>query len=1246
MEPLNAVTATEAIAAGGPVYLDALDEAVLHEPALFRVLEHHLAAPAAAGVAWRLACRPAAWNPALATVLQSSLPAFDQLKLLPLSREAAAGLVAAVGVDPASFLDALVAAGLGRLAASPLRLQAAAAQWAATGHLPDSQLSAIRFEITQLLAETDPGRPTPRLSADRRYRLAARLAAITVFGKASRLTRAAGPAPGAIGVSELPSDAELDDVGRPVAPADYEEVLGTALFDAAADTSVSFCHQQYAEFLAAEYLCKRQIGPAQVPALLSVQADGALPGPVMGVAAWIGALNPDLVDDLAAANAAGLALAGVELPSDRLRRVVVDGVLTRAAAGDIDVAPGLDLSPLVHPALEAQLTGHLGEGLNKPEQLWWIAQLAAAGQCRPLASVLLQEVLGSAWPAWARRAGVAAVATLGGNEDLLQLQRLADLEPADDPGDDLLAAVIEALYPRLLGTIALLGILRPQRNTNYLGPYLVLLGELSGQIPPRDLTSALAWAAAHVQDGENGYGGLFPQLIRRGWEHAEAPATCQALAQLVANLACHPYWPHWPGHDMLPWTGSAPGPRRDLAISVAANLPAGQSYELHDLGLIVPGDLSWLLRELPAMPPPAQEPLARCVPQLAVEPTAGDADLILGMKENHPAYPFTQWLRQPMRTDSEPARLWRRHRDSIAEAEGVQTAGRQERQLQLAKALSDARTDPACWWRVALWLAASDSGHDDGTIFTHDLTARPGWSLLDDEQRTEVVDLGIRYLSAHQLQPSAWIGHRSVPASQVISDWSGVYLLTTLAVHDPGRLAAVEPPAWRMWAPAIVGAWNSGTEGDEQARCRLVDLVPPGEKQSIFDAALGRLDALQAHGGRLSSRQLYDHLCPHLSTELAERLLDRSYSGELAQDVLGMLVEHAPQVALTVCRVLSDPGSALAVDARRGLATLDPSSLIDDLEAGDATPADIASIAPHLNLSLLDDAHLAVLGRLLLRCVPFASDPQEQFGVYRADRRYQVRSIRRQVMDLLARHGRASFFEALPSQPGDPGHELVNWYLRQARAHATDIAYTGLDPRQLLQLLSRADARLVRHDQDLLEVILSELDQLQHQLTHMRESRYLWDFTREGGTPKSEDDISDWIRHQLELRLTPATIIDREIQVARRGKGIGTRIDVTATTPTATQPPSTARVIAEAKLVTSRELMTAMHDQLIQRYLIPTGLQYGIYLIYWIDPAQRPAGKYKGPTDRDELAEQLTGQAAAADGGRQIRPYILDISHP
>jgi hypothetical protein len=91
-------------------------------------------------------------------------------------------------------------------------------------------------------------------------------------------------------------------------------------------------------------------------------------------------------------------------------------------------------------------------------------------------------------------------------------------------------------------------------------------------------------------------------------------------------------------------------------------------------------------------------------------------------------------------------------------------------------------------------------------------------------------------------------------------------------------------------------------------------------------------------------------------------------------------------------------------------------------------------------------------------------------------------------------------------------------------------------------------------------------------------------------TPDSEDDITDWLRRQLRSRLTIATTIDREVQVERRQRGSGTRIDLTVTAPAAVHPAAALRVITEAKLVTNGTLMTAMHDQLIRRYLIPTGL--------------------------------------------------------
>jgi len=46
--------------------------------------------------------------------------------------------------------------------------------------------------------------------------------------------------------------------------------------------------------------------------LLGMNDDGTIPGPLMGAAAWLAALRPELAGDFAATNADGLAQAGVE----------------------------------------------------------------------------------------------------------------------------------------------------------------------------------------------------------------------------------------------------------------------------------------------------------------------------------------------------------------------------------------------------------------------------------------------------------------------------------------------------------------------------------------------------------------------------------------------------------------------------------------------------------------------------------------------------------------------------------------------------------------------------------------------------------------------------------------------------------------------------------------------------------------------------------------------------------------------
>ena len=190
---------------------------------------------------------------------------------------------------------------------------------------------------------------------------------------------------------------------------------------------------------------------------------------------------------------------------------------------------------------------------------------------------LLREALALQWPPWARRAAIATGAALGNDAEAAQLLQLADLGAESDPDDDVLAAVIEALFPRLVNTAGLLELLRPQRNTSYLGPYLVLLGELDARIPAGDLPAALTWASAHVADGEDAYGDLIPKLVRRGWDTVASPGIRDPLARLIAAMATSPGWAYQDGHTQHPWDGSPQAARRELAVQVAASLPPGKA---------------------------------------------------------------------------------------------------------------------------------------------------------------------------------------------------------------------------------------------------------------------------------------------------------------------------------------------------------------------------------------------------------------------------------------------------------------------------------------------------------------------------------------------------------------------------------------------------------------------------------------------------------------------------------------------
>ena len=228
------------------------------------------------------------------------------------------------------------------------------------------------------------------------------------------------------------------------------------------------------------------------------------------------------------------------------------------------------------------------------------------------------------------------------------------------------------------------------------------------------------------------------------------------------------------------------------------------------------------------------------------------------------------------------------------------------------------------------------------------------------------------------------MGYGSFPPGRfddAVADWSGAYLLATLARHAPASLSAVTAATWRAWAPAIIGAWTDGSRADLQARRQLTDLVPAADRHSLLDAALSNLDALQASGGTLTTAPLYEHLCPDLAAPLAAHLTEGSCTGALGQHLLQILIKRAPQDALPACQLITEtPGHDLTQAARRGLAELDPAALISQLEASPVQPEDIADIAGHFNLPLLNDSQLAWAGPAAAPLRPAGQRPSAQAG--------------------------------------------------------------------------------------------------------------------------------------------------------------------------------------------------------------------------------------------------------------------------
>jgi hypothetical protein len=1216
------------------VFIDAIDEALQLDPNLGYVLVSLLGESTARAVSWRLACRPGSWTPDLAEGLRSALPGFEQLELLPLDLW---GIEEIAGNDAHTFLAAVGAARLMRLLAQPLHARALLDQWRTTGELPASRSEAMRHTVSDLLAEAGQFRPL-RLQDDRRMGLIAeRLAAVTMFCGVGRFGLGPGPrrrADGssggaALSVTAVPTDSEPDLSGAPLSVRDVREVLGTTLFSAAGQGTVAFAHQSYAEFFAAAYLARRGVAGRRLLSVLGADVNGLIPASMIEVLGWLLSLGATIPADLIADNAKQLlSTAGLELANDQMRGRVVAALLRGAATGSIDEGWGLNTSPLAHPDVGAQLHEAAQRAANHWE-IFWICRIARHCAVSEAADDLLAIAFEPRWPSFIRAEAVQSFAAVAAPTRLGELAPLLDLGPEQDPQDEIRAAALRAVLPDAVGFDRMVTALRPPRTPKFHGGYSQLLGELPSLINTDHVLPALRDVLnRRPERADYAFDRLLGGLLARAWamkDHAVVTKIGSLLGQ--ERLSRQGLF----GREQLPWQlDDSPSLRRVMAVAALA--VDGKAFmPVLDMWMLTPRDLTWLIEWMPDAPPEALEAAGVVLRHLAYAVAdAESADRILTVGEPHPAHAVLSAFQGHIALDARPD--W-----AHVTSEGNERRPTREQLLgTLRDAIASAQEELGTWWNSVVALAGDWVVEGTTSLFTWDLTARPLWRELEPAEQEEFWRLAMKYVATRQPEPARWVGRHQWNLDDPMPDWAAVFALATGAVHRPEMLSALPPPVWETWAAIIVVMPAfTGVEALQPVLRRAA----PASARSALTASM-RILIRSGDTASFADHPLADFSDPGLLETVADVARDAQQRRERRDEALGILVGQAPARALEIARSAQSEEDPPAMVAE-ALAALSPEELLAPRRVAGA----LGPLAPlsRIDLDRLSDGSLADLARMLLDELPFANDPAHGDGRVETTPESEARRVRVHVLQAMAARGMAGHLQALCAGRADADIEQIRHLLQQAREREALKCWRPLEPTTLMKLVAQGDARLVRDSAGLMTVLREQLEHIQHDLRERAAFRSLWDGEpgTKGATPKLEDDISDWLAQQLELRLSPHVVVDREIQVSRpKRSGVGTRIDITVTSPGGVR---LGRVPFEAKRVENRSLLAAIDDQLVEQYMEPADLAHGIYIVYWVDPSVRPSSWRASHPDPAALAATLRDQAQRHRPGRHIDVFVLDI---
>lgn len=1154
--------------------------------------------------------------------------------------------------------------------------------------LPSQRAELYRLGCETLAAERNPFRQeshhTGKMSERQRMTVAGRIAAQMVFGHYATIWR--GDSWDAemadLFESNIVGNTErIDGLDFSVDALALKETIECALFSGRGEKRIGFAHQSYAEFLAAWYLHSHGLETQRALALLCHPVDGRIPPQYTEAAIWLAALNEDFFAALVETEPLLLLRTDLSDTTDKQKFQLTEKLLcSYASRTEFDMDWGLrkHYRKLTHPSLGTQLSPYIVDKEVSLVSRRAAMEIATACNVRELAGGLITIALNHEEEYQQRLNAVNATADLADADQLSDLRSLVFEECSEDLGGSLKAALIPSLWPLHVSTKEIFELLSQPQSVRYLGWLRYSPDKFVQRFTDDDLVTALQWVVAFGKNRQEYESDLLKNdIMEEAWKRCNVSHVLNAFVH--AAWACINRYEslfNRKGRQKKDSIEEDESKRRTAIIallevsSASKNKHDPESLMIGENAIILPQDANWLLDFYQTNTNLAMSmQLAKCIRffvRWESEPTWLDMVITVACADalniESPLADEIIPLLEPIYLDSDMAnRLksqhdrqakWKTERPKLLAPSPLVRVGQALQKFESGK--NDA-------W-MSLWQELSLP--DDATGYQFDfngITKYPGWQQAGASERTRIVHCAKAWVMKVPLaQEDMFRTDNSISYRHIAT-----YLALLLLAEESQQSLENVSENWLQLAEVIV-AYDRDNE--PEPRRTLLRHAYSNAPTSVIEAyrrllerdistphSLHRIEELTAIWDQHIADLLHDFLKnPGLALNHISNFLDL-----LLRNGDDDAYEYA-RITLTSRPFIGPPNIPLMLVAAQSLISHQIckgwpvvwENVLGDSVFGENLMLRLAHYSGRDGglLPDLSEKQISELYFWLEEHFPAVNDVRYPSGqAHSITARDEVGRLRNHCPQYLSDLGTQVATDALSAiSDRFPDNDWLKYLLTEAKQAFRKSTLRALTPTELITYLHRKDARLARNSAELIEAVLVSLQRFQNKLRGQTPlAPFLWNLTDNGksGRPKSEDRLTDFIKHHLESDL-PTFVIDREVQIRNLCEhGIGERTDLKIETKS--PEGYSISVIIESKGCWNNELLTSMESQLFERYLKLSDGACGIYLVGWFHCDRwMDRGNFAFTGTKEALVDILNAQAQSLSSDKcNLSAFVLDVSY-